>query len=172
MWLICLFSLKMKIVFVCLLLSKILFLSSTASVVVREYNKVDFRHYESFSSFSKEFITYENNIAFGKNVLLGVASEGCMDQLESPAFRGAQRFGSNSLLVATIREDEWPLPLDQCAEIIMYKFNSTVMTPTARTSSLTLDHLSLTSWISSLMITPITFINKFDRKIVVYWHGK
>ena len=75
--------------------------------IARSYNSVNYKHYDTFAAFSKEFLTLDGNVAFGQNVLLGVATNDCMGMLSAPAFRGAQRHAANSITVATLPQEEF-----------------------------------------------------------------
>jgi hypothetical protein len=52
----------------------------------------------------------------------------------------------------------------------MYKFNSTVLSPSARTTGL--DHVQLTGWLSQQMRTEVVFTSHFDERIAIYWHSE
>jgi len=148
----------------------LLFQHLVVSVIVRDYNEVSYKHFATFDEFKHRYVTLDNNVAFAENVLVGVATKDCMGMLMSPAFLGAQRAASSAITVATIPQEEFPLDLDQCAEILMYKFNSTVLSPSERTT--VLDHTELTNWIQQMTRIKITFVNEFDFPIVFYWHSE
>jgi len=140
------------------------------SVIVRNYNEVRYKHFNTFEEFQHRYVTLDHNVAFAENVLVGVATQDCMGMLMSPAFLGAQRAGANAITVATIPQEEFPLELDQCAEVILYKYNSTVLSPSERTT--VLDHTELTNWVQQMIRIQLTFINHFSFPIVVYWHSE
>jgi len=144
--------------------------SLVVSVIVRDYNKVRYKHFDTFEEFKHRFVTLDHNVAFAENVLVGVATQDCMGMLMSPAFLGAQRSAANAITVATIPQEEFPLDLDQCAEVILYKYNSTVLSPSERTT--VLDHSELTNWVQQMIRIQLTFVNHFSFPVAVYWHSE
>ncbi len=146
------------------------FIHNTACVlVVRDDDAVNYQHFQSLKDFSQRFVTLDHNIAFAENVLVGVATNECMGMLMAPAFLGAQRAASSAITVATIPQEEFPLELDRCAEVLLYKYNSTILSPSERTT--VLDHTELTNWIQQMIRVEVQFINLFEFPIVIYWHS-
>lgn len=138
--------------------------------ISREYNAINYQHFDTLAEFKQRYLTLDGNVAFGENVLLGVATKDCMGMLAAPAFRGAQRHAASSITVASLPQEEFPVDLDECAEVFMYKYNSTVLTPSERTT--VLDHTELSHWIQQMIRVNVDFWNKFDHRIVIYWHSE
>ena len=104
------------------------------SVIVRYYNEVRHKEYDSFEEFQKEYLTHEGHRT-NTNLFVGVSTPECKDQLESPAFKGSQRHaGGDVVAVVTIAASDFPLPLKEgCVEIFFYSIDTLITDPKERT---------------------------------------
>ena len=84
------------------LLSILFLLQTIESVIIRDYNYVHYEDFESYDDFKRQFLYHDPSrpdVELVKNNLfLGVANNECKADLESPAFRGAQRHGGGNVL--------------------------------------------------------------------------
>ena len=104
------------------------------SVIVRYYNEVRHKEYDSFEEFQKEYLTHEGHRT-NTNLFVGVSTPECKDQLESsPAFKGSQRHaGGDVVAVVTLSASDFPLPLKGCVEIFFYSIDTLISDPKERT---------------------------------------
>ena len=145
-------------------------LSSAACVIVRDYNEVNHRVYDTYADFLNTLFTLAGGNS-NTNVFVGVAQPECSDRLETAAFRGAQRHaGGNVVSVATIPSEGFPIQLADCAEVFWYPFNTSINVPLERT--IHLSHVNLTRWGSERMLTHINFVNDFEFTIQLWWLGE
>lgn len=162
-------------------LKSIFLLSATLcishSVIIRDYNAVDFKEIESFQKFSDVYLNSENYV-FNQNVMLGVADEDCWNKLESPAFRGTQRHsGGGPLVAVSLPAREFPYPEDllnedgephSCANILFYRRGDSITAPTASTAEF--EHSLLNVWLAEQMrVQDMHMTNHFDFPVEVYW---
>lgn len=103
-------------------------------VKIRDYNRVNFEDFETFEQFAAKLLDSSNNT--NTNVFLGGATPECMDRLQSPAFRGAQRHaGGDIVAVASLPASEFPFSLESCAEAFYYKVGTPILEPTSATGT-------------------------------------
>ena len=77
-----------------------------------DYNQIQFQQFNTFNEFKHMYLTNQNDTV-SSNVFLGVSDDNCIEYLESPAFRGAQRHGN--VVTATLPKSEFPLELLNCS---------------------------------------------------------
>lgn len=85
-----------------MLLSAVLLLQTSESVIIRDYNYVQYEDFDSYDDFKRQFLYHDPSRPdvelVNNNLFLGVANSECKADLESPAFRGAQRHGGGNVL--------------------------------------------------------------------------
>lgn len=141
-------------------------ISFSSSVTIRSYNKINYIEYHSIESLLINIFT--NDGTSNINLFLGVSKPECFNQEWTPAFKGAQRHaGGNTLAVASIPSNDFPITLNSCSEIFFYPINTPIANPTSRTSNF--EHSYLTSWENELMRTSIKFINHFPFEVCIFW---
>ena len=153
-----------------MLLLSIIFslLINSQCVVVREYNAVNFVEIDSFEKFNNIYMNIDKN-TLNQNILLGVATSECWNQLHSPAFRGAQRHsGGGELSVVSLPSNQYPYKLEQCAQIFYYRKDSKLNQPTESTTNF--DHKYLNRWIADRARVSLSLTNGFNHSIKLYWH--
>ena len=90
------------------------------TIKIYPYNEVNFIQYKSTEDFVNDVFVLYGEERSKTNVFLGVATPECEYILDSVAFRGAQRHaGGDTLLVATVPSEGFPLRMDSCAQVIM-----------------------------------------------------
>jgi hypothetical protein len=142
-------------------------LSLVTCVVVRDYNEVNHKVYDTYSEFFDAFFTLSGGNS-NTNVFVGVTEPQCADRLETAAFRGAQRHaGGNVVSVATVPSEGFPIKLAACAEVFWFPFNTSIYNPLERTVNL--GHVDLTRWGGERMPTHIDFFNDFEFPIQLWW---
>lgn len=139
-----------------------------SAVIMRDYNYVQYYRFETYDEFKATFVLDDGTV--NNNVFLGVASEDCLMDLESPAFLGAQRHGGGDILgIATLPPSESPIELTECAQIFFYVIGSPITTATDMTANF--QYNDLNGFMSRHMrLTGTTFTNNFPYKIKVWWH--
>ncbi len=146
----------------------------TSGVVIRDYNAINYEELDDISTLlDRYFQSHRNSQHFSsKNLMIGVYHEHCKQALDSPAFKGSQRHtGGDILVTLTIPAAVYPVPLNNdCAEVFYYKYNTSIQEPSARLNKL--DHVSLTSWGSSLMRSSVILTNNFPFPINLMWHDE
>ena len=84
------------------LLAAFCLLQCSESVIIRDYNYVQYEDFDSYEDFKRQFLHHDparpDVELVNNNVFLGVANDECKADLESPAFRGAQRHGGGNVL--------------------------------------------------------------------------
>ena len=84
------------------LLAAFYLLQSCESVIIRDYNYVQYEDFDSYEDFKQQFLHHDPSrpdvALVNNNIFLGVANDECKADLESPAFRGAQRHGGGNVL--------------------------------------------------------------------------
>jgi hypothetical protein len=74
--------------FSCCVLVAILNLCQIYGVIVRSYNEVNFVDYTSFADLDRDVFNFGGGKGAKTNVMLGVATPDCADQLITPSLRG------------------------------------------------------------------------------------
>eukprot|EP01036_Dinobryon_divergens_P032554 gene32554-42170_t len=156
------------------LLSILFLLQTIESVIIRDYNYVHYEDFESYDDFKRQFLYHDPSrpdVELVKNNLfLGVANNECKADLESPAFRGAQRHGGGNVLsVATVPLDSFPFELENCAQVLFFRINTPISDPVDVTANFR--HGELNSWMANLMyVKNVRIVNHFHFPIAFYWH--
>lgn len=135
--------------------------------VERDYNRVNFIEYSSFEEFQNVHLTGERT---NRNLLLGVYDESCKSHMELAAFRGAQRHAGNVLQVVSLPRKDFPLEIDGCSELLIYRYDSELQNPFVRTNNL--NHSHVNDWVAESLRTDIKVKNGFDFPINFYWHDE
>lgn len=133
----------------------------------REYNHVNFVDLQSYPEFASVYLTGGRA---NRNLLIGVYGDDCRRDVETVAFRGAQRHSGNVLQVISLPTLGFPLPLETCSELFLYRFNSTMADPYARTTDF--DHTHVNNWVAESLRTDFRVRNGFDFPIVFYWQDE
>jgi hypothetical protein len=134
----------------------------------RDYNKINAIDYDAYASFAAVHLS---GMRTNRNLLVGVYEEACKADVLTVGFRGAQRHSGNVVQVVTLPAKGFPLPLmNGCSEAFMYKFNSTMLTPHARTTDW--DHTNINNWIPESLRTDFRVRNGFDFPISFYWQDE
>ena len=86
------------------------------------------------AEFAAQYLTHNDGTdsVTNTNILLGVYQPQCENQLESVAFRGAQRSaGGNVLAIASLPASEFHVSLegDACVEVFFYYMDSRIDKP-------------------------------------------
>lgn len=147
--------------------------TTTTAVIMREYNFVSFREFETFDTFRTSFLTTspdDDEFRVLNNLFLGIADEECLSDLESPAFRGAQRHGGGGVVdVAILPRKEFPYEIEECSRIFFYRIGTLLSDPVDSTNTYT--HQELNTWMNDLMrIKGVRLTNQFSFPIALYWH--
>jgi len=138
----------------------------------RDYNRVNYLDLHGYAEFSRVHLTGDRT---NRNLLLGVYTKECRRDVETVAFRGAQRHSGNVLQVISLPAADFPLPIEGCSELLMYRYNSTIFEPHVRTTNF--DHSHVNNWVAESLRTDFRVRNGFDYPISFYWqeesqHGR
>ena len=135
----------------------------------RHYNHVNVLDVDSYAAFKATHMTGD---CTNRNILLGVYSPECRRDVETVAFRGAQRHSGNVLQVISVPLRDFPMALTDgaCSELLMYRFNSTIAEPHYRTTDF--DHTHVNNWVAESLRTEFRVRNKFDYPVTFYWHDE
>ena len=138
--------------------------------VLFDYNRIDFVELDSIDQLKSRFFNLPNERA-STNVVLGVASNDCLNHLESPAFRGIQRFaGGNTIVSVSLPLSQWTyVPINECSQLFFYRFNSSITAPVKTLSDL--NDRTITAWgRQTITKTSFQFINHFNFHVALYYH--
>lgn len=135
---------------------------------MRDYNYVVYHQFETYEEFATKFVSADGRV--NTNVLLGVANEECIADLESPAFLGAQKHGGGDVIkVATLPGSESPVPLQECAQVFFYTVGAHINTPSKTTANF--QYIELNKFVSQNMkLMDVMFQNNFPYSVKVWWH--
>ena len=141
--------------------------ASVHAAVTRDYNTVNWKDVDDYAAFSSEYLTGGRT---NRNILLGVYSPECEADVETVGFRGAQRHSGNVLQVISLPAAGFPIEVDGCSEMLLYRYNMTLNEPYLRTNNF--DHAHVNTWIADSLRTDMRIKNGFDFPVVYYWQDE
>eukprot|EP00597_Dinobryon_sp_UTEXLB2267_P007086 CAMPEP_0170085228 /NCGR_PEP_ID=MMETSP0019_2-20121128/20163_1 /TAXON_ID=98059 /ORGANISM="Dinobryon sp., Strain UTEXLB2267" /LENGTH=484 /DNA_ID=CAMNT_0010301583 /DNA_START=81 /DNA_END=1532 /DNA_ORIENTATION=- len=156
------------------LVTLLLSVLSVQALIVRDYNYVVNEEFSTYADFKKAYIHHDSSRPgvdlVSNNIFLGVTNAECKHELDSAAFRGAQRHGGGNVLsVVILPLEEFPFELENCAQVLFFRINTPISDPVDVTANF--EHGHLNRWMANLMrVKNVRFVNRFHFPIVTYWH--
>ena len=122
----------------------------------------------SYQDFANEMMIYDestDSTVPKYAIALGVYSRYCKHIVDSPAFRGLERFAGSAVKIATVpAEGGFIYQMDECAELFYYSKGQAM--PYGRTTNF--DYLALKIFVQRMRSAKFNITNHFDYPVEVF----